>query len=188
MVGRRRADRARGSLPSTAAGKRPTSIRRKANTPGKRGGLSGEPKEANMSWPAELRVPMAKGSRSSHPGIGRLRQQRGATPTGLGKIAAMADIAVSLWRGKADGRYQVYRVPRRDNQTVLDVVTWVQRHADPTLSYRFACRVGMCGSCAMTVNGRPRWTCRTHTAQVVQSRQTRDRPARQSADHQRLGL
>ena len=79
----------------------------------------------------------------------------------------MPDIEVSLWRGKADGRYQVYRVPQRDNQTVLDVVSWVQRHADPSLAYRFACRVGMCGSCAMTVNGRPRWTCRTHTAKVI---------------------
>ena len=47
---------------------------------------------------------------------------------------------------------------------MLDVVTWVQRNADPTLAYRFACRVGMCGSCAMTVNGGPRWTCRTHVA------------------------
>src|ERR1700680_4944027 len=76
-------------------------------------------------------------------------------------------IEVSLWRGKAEGRYQTFPVPRRENQTVLDIVTWVQRYADPTLSYRFACRVGMCGSCAMTVNGRPRWTCRTHVAKVI---------------------
>ena len=73
----------------------------------------------------------------------------------------MSTIQVSLWRGKVDGGYRTYRVPQRDNQTVLDVVTWVQRNADPTLAYRFACRVGMCGSCAMTVNGRPRWTCRS---------------------------
>ena len=26
---------------------------------------------------------------------------------------------------------------------------------------------GVCGSCAMTVNGRPRWTCRTHVSTVV---------------------
>src|SRR5205085_1189377 len=75
---------------------------------------------------------------------------------------------VRLWRGDSAGQYQSYEVPRRRNQTVLDVVTWVQRHADPTLSYRFACRVGMCGSCAMTVNGRPRWTCRTHISKVVE--------------------
>ena len=65
--------------------------------------------------------------------------------------------------------YRTYTVPLRANQMVLDVVTWVQRHLDATLSYRFACRVGVCGSCAMTVNGRPRWTCRTHVANVVRN-------------------
>ena len=59
-----------------------------------------------------------------------------------------------------------FEVPAYDNQTVLDVVSWIQQQVDPTLSYRFACRVGMCGSCAMTVNGVPRWTCRTHIAKV----------------------
>ena len=78
-----------------------------------------------------------------------------------------AQLSVSLWRGGREGRYETYAVPRRESQTVLDVVTYVQRHIDPTLSYRFACRVGMCGSCAMTVNGRPRWTCRTHVAKVA---------------------
>lgn len=77
-------------------------------------------------------------------------------------------IKVSIWRGDADGAYAHYEVPRNNSQTVLDVVTHVQRHIDPTLSYRFACRVGVCGSCAMTVNGRPRWTCRTHISKVVQ--------------------
>lgn len=50
---------------------------------------------------------------------------------------------------------------------MLDVVSWIQQNADPSLSYRFACRVGMCGSCAMMVNGEPRWTCRTHVQKVV---------------------
>jgi fumarate reductase iron-sulfur subunit len=76
-------------------------------------------------------------------------------------------LAVSVWRGGSEGRYHDYDVPQRENQTVLDVVTWVQRKLDATLSYRFACRVGMCGSCAMTVNGRPRWTCRTHVSKVA---------------------
>jgi fumarate reductase iron-sulfur subunit len=78
-----------------------------------------------------------------------------------------SELSVSLWRGGADGRYETYSVPQRESQTVLDVVTFVQRHIDPTLSYRFACRVGVCGSCAMTVNGKPRWTCRTHVAKVA---------------------
>lgn len=78
-------------------------------------------------------------------------------------------IEVSIWRGGEEGSYQTFTVPLRESQTVLDVVTWVQRYADPTVSYRFACRVGMCGSCAMTVNGRPRWTCRTHVSKVIEN-------------------
>jgi fumarate reductase iron-sulfur subunit len=79
-----------------------------------------------------------------------------------------SELKVSLWRGGQAGRYQDFAVPLRENQTVLDVVTYVQRHLDSTLAYRFACRVGVCGSCAMTVNGRPRWTCRTHVSKVAE--------------------
>jgi len=75
-------------------------------------------------------------------------------------------LAVSISRGKGE-RYDEFRVERRESQTVLDVVTEIQREKDETLAYRFACRVGMCGSCAMTVNGRPRWTCRTRVSQAV---------------------
>ena len=63
--------------------------------------------------------------------------------------------------------FQEFEVPREPSQTVLDVVTYIQRSLDPTLAYRYACRVGMCGSCAMTVNGVPRWTCRTHVDRVL---------------------
>src|SRR5882762_9548475 len=76
---------------------------------------------------------------------------------------------VSVWRGAAEGEFVTYDVPARPSQTVLDVVTYIQRRLDPSLAYRFACRVGMCGSCAMTVNGVPRWTCRTHVAHVAKA-------------------
>jgi fumarate reductase iron-sulfur subunit len=76
-------------------------------------------------------------------------------------------LKVSVWKGGAEGAFQEFEVPRLPSQTVLDVVTYIQRALDPTLAYRYACRVGMCGSCAMTVNGVPRWTCRTHVDKVV---------------------
>ena len=76
-------------------------------------------------------------------------------------------LPVRIWRGDARGAFRRYDVPRRASQTVLDVVTFVQRHVDPSLAYRYACRVGMCGSCAMSVNGKARWTCRTHVDAVV---------------------
>jgi len=78
------------------------------------------------------------------------------------------DLAVSVWKGTDDGGFVEHHVPQRDNQTVLDVVSYVQRELDETLAYRFACRVGMCGSCAMRVNGKSRWTCRTHVDKVVE--------------------
>ena len=82
-------------------------------------------------------------------------------------MAALPALTVSVWRGTESGHFQTFEVPRLENQTVLDVVTYIQRRLDPTLAYRFACRVGMCGSCAMTVNGRARWTCRTHVDKVA---------------------
>ena len=74
---------------------------------------------------------------------------------------------VSVWRGDEDGQLVDYQVPAQQSQTILDVVSWIQQNTDATLTYRFACRVGMCGSCAMMVNGIPRWTCRTHVNRVV---------------------
>ncbi|MEP4197055.1 MAG: 2Fe-2S iron-sulfur cluster-binding protein [Aliishimia sp.] len=68
---------------------------------------------------------------------------------------------------RSPDKQDVFDVPAYESQTVLDVVSWVQQNVDPTLSYRFACRVGMCGSCAMMVNGVPRWTCRTHISKVL---------------------
>jgi fumarate reductase iron-sulfur subunit len=79
----------------------------------------------------------------------------------------MNTLKVKMWRGTESGNFQDYQVPRQESQTVLDVVTYVQRRLDPSLAYRFACRVGVCGSCAMTVNGVSRWTCRTHVSKVA---------------------
>ena len=70
---------------------------------------------------------------------------------------------------KRNSAFQEFEVPRYPSQTVLDVVTYIQRSLDPTLAYRFACRVGMCGSCAMTVNGVARWTCRTHIDKAIKN-------------------
>jgi fumarate reductase iron-sulfur subunit len=89
---------------------------------------------------------------------------------------ALTPLRVEVWRGDREGAFQSFDVPRAASQTVLDVVTHIQRHLEPALSYRFACRVGMCGSCAMMVNGRARWTCRTHVDQVAGDGQLRLAP------------
>ncbi len=71
---------------------------------------------------------------------------------------------VEIWRSGAADSFVNYQVPRLNKQTILDIVTYIQRQLDNSLSYRYSCRVGMCGTCAMTVNGIPRWTCRTQAA------------------------
>ncbi|MDA0656561.1 MAG: 2Fe-2S iron-sulfur cluster-binding protein, partial [Proteobacteria bacterium] len=87
-------------------------------------------------------------------------------------------ITLEIWRGQEEGYYETYSVPAQDRQTILDAVTYVQRRIDPTLTYRFSCRIGMCGSCAMMVNGAPRWTCRTHASKVLKDGKIRLQPLR----------
>ena len=45
--------------------------------------------------------------------------------------------------------------------SLLDGLIWIQRNADPTLAFRCACRVGMCGTCGVVVNGKEGLACRT---------------------------
>src|SRR5919106_1056695 len=56
---------------------------------------------------------------------------------------------------------QEYDVPVPDDWSVLDGLNHVKDHVDGTLSYRWSCRMGICGSCGMTVNGEPKLTCAT---------------------------
>ncbi len=91
----------------------------------------------------------------------------------------MGTMDVSVWRQDDRRRgFEDFQVPSQESQTILDVVTWIQQNADATLAYRFACRVGMCGSCAMMVNGEPRWTCRTHVQRVLKNNRLEIAPLR----------
>ncbi len=57
--------------------------------------------------------------------------------------------------------YQSYQVPFRDDWVVLDALNWIKDHQDGTLTHRWSCRMGVCGSCGMNVNGVPKLTCAT---------------------------
>jgi fumarate reductase iron-sulfur subunit len=56
---------------------------------------------------------------------------------------------------------QEYEVPCHKEWVVLDGLNYIKDHLDGTLSYRWSCRMGICGSCGMTVNGQPKLTCAT---------------------------
>ena len=59
----------------------------------------------------------------------------------------------------AEPHWQEYDVPLRKEWTVLDGLNHVKNEVDTTLSFRWSCRMGICGSCGMNVDGEPRLTC-----------------------------
>ncbi|MEE8537367.1 MAG: 2Fe-2S iron-sulfur cluster-binding protein, partial [Acidobacteriota bacterium] len=58
--------------------------------------------------------------------------------------------------------WQTFEVPCRKEWMVLDALNYIKDHLDGTLSYRWACRMGVCGSCGMMVDGEPVLTCATY--------------------------
>ena len=63
-------------------------------------------------------------------------------------------------------RWDAFEVPTFDKMSVLDAVFWVQGNQDPSLAFRCSCRVGICGSCGMVINGKERLACRTLVASL----------------------
>ena len=58
-------------------------------------------------------------------------------------------------------RRLVYHLPLNDDWVVLDALNYIKDKLDGSLSYRWSCRMGVCGSCGMMVNGDPKLTCAT---------------------------
>ncbi len=63
--------------------------------------------------------------------------------------------------------YETFEVPVREEWMVLDGLNYVKDRLDGTLSYRWACRMGICGSCGMLVNGEPVLTCATYLEDLL---------------------
>ncbi|HLE46206.1 MAG TPA: succinate dehydrogenase iron-sulfur subunit [Thermoplasmata archaeon] len=63
-------------------------------------------------------------------------------------------------------RIVTYRVPFTKGLTVLDALLWVKEHVEPGLAFRYSCRMGICGSCGMLINGKPALGCETQIADL----------------------
>ena len=70
-------------------------------------------------------------------------------------------LEVSRYRPEQDDKpaFQTYEVPFRDDWVVLDALNHIKDRLDGSLSFRWSCRMGVCGSCGMMVNVRPKLTC-----------------------------
>jgi fumarate reductase iron-sulfur subunit len=62
---------------------------------------------------------------------------------------------------------QKYEVPLRKDWVVLDALNYVKDKQDGSLTFRWSCRMGVCGSCGMMVNGEPKLTCATFLSQYA---------------------
>ena len=56
---------------------------------------------------------------------------------------------------------QSYTVPLRKDWVVLDALNYIKDKIDGSVTFRWSCRMGVCGSCGMMVNGKPKLTCAT---------------------------
>lgn len=63
----------------------------------------------------------------------------------------------------SEARCDTFEIEEADNMTLFMVLNEIRENLDPSLQFDFVCRAGICGSCAMMIDGRPALACRTLT-------------------------
>ncbi len=89
----------------------------------------------------------------------------------MAQSAAPKTIRVEIQRYRPEleeePTWESYEVPFEREWMVLDALNYIKDHLDGTLSYRWACRMGVCGSCGMMVNNKPVLTCATYVVSLL---------------------
>jgi fumarate reductase iron-sulfur subunit len=78
-------------------------------------------------------------------------------------VAETIQLEVTRYSPEKDSApyFQKYEVPLRKDWVVLDALNYVKDKQDGSLTFRWSCRMGVCGSCGMLVNDEPKLTCAT---------------------------
>jgi fumarate reductase iron-sulfur subunit len=79
------------------------------------------------------------------------------------------DIEVLRYRPEQDDapRWQRYTVPYAEDLSVLQALQHIKDELDGTLSYRWSCRMAICGSCGMMIDGQPKLACQTFLRELL---------------------
>jgi len=78
------------------------------------------------------------------------------------KVEKMVELKIKRYDPENKRHYtSTYKVPARKGTTVLDALIYVKDNLDETLTFRHSCRMGICGSCAVNINGKPMLACYT---------------------------
>ncbi|GGA85788.1 succinate dehydrogenase iron-sulfur subunit [Neiella marina] len=77
--------------------------------------------------------------------------------------SAMMRVSVQRYRPEQDDApfMQEFEVPYADDMSIIDALHYIKDNLDGTLSYRWSCRMAICGSCGYMVNGVPKLGCKT---------------------------
>src|SRR3989441_4682752 len=78
-------------------------------------------------------------------------------------MAETMTLQVARYRPEQESEptFESFEVPFRKDWVILDALNYIKDKLDGSLSYRWSCRMGVCGSCGMMVNGEPKLTCAT---------------------------
>jgi succinate dehydrogenase/fumarate reductase iron-sulfur protein len=78
------------------------------------------------------------------------------------KVEKIVEFRISRFDPKSKRHYvSTYKVPIRKGTTLLDAFLYIKDNLDETLTFRHSCRMGICGSCGVNVNGKPMLACYT---------------------------
>ena len=113
------------------------------------------------------------GRRRDHPlaaGDARLRrrgrageQDRKQARRPMAETRKVIEIEVLRYRPEQDAEpyVQTYQVPFTDDMSVLQGLQHIKDELDGSLTFRWSCRMAICGSCGMMIDGVPKLACRT---------------------------
>ena len=84
-------------------------------------------------------------------------------------MASNITLEVSRYHPEVDlePSFQTYEVPYNKDWVILDALNYIKDDLDGSLSFRWSCRMGVCGSCGMMINGSPVLTCATFLHQYL---------------------
>jgi len=79
-----------------------------------------------------------------------------------GEVVKVVEFRIRRYNPDEKKSYiSTFKVPIRRGTTILDVLNYIKENFDETLTFRHSCRMGICGSCAVNINGKPMLACYT---------------------------
>jgi len=159
---------ARSSLPGDRANGHPEAAPRRVARP-ERLHSKGEVRRAlgpPAGRPRGDRAARLRGARPDHAAAQRLRSR----PAAAAAAGGLMDVALKVWRYDPESGDRVlreYEVDAPEWACLLDVLDLIKDKHDGTLAYRKSCRMMICGSCGMRMDGRAVLACKERMKPIV---------------------